>query len=224
MGGNALPGGPPPAASATDTPSGVFGRRKTVCFLLGRGLRVRQLRCTLCDTELGSPRREGQRFEVGVPAAEPKSGRLSRTDGRRLLIGARVLVTGVNLHLISLLEASTNFLGEKVLAAMPPRRRMKKGHPYLFCVPCGLSLLTRLNPGNERRYSWDWLAEMEPRGLFGRFRAALGALGRRDRRETRSILGQWIAWRPSTIPYRPRSIGVLQTSPAAASRAQNRSA
>jgi hypothetical protein len=164
---------------------GLRGRRKAACFLLGKGVRVRESHCTLCERELGSPRHNGYRFSLGVAAEPAKTGGLPPIAGRRLFLDTGVLVTGVNSHLVSMLKQGRNFLGAKVMAAEPAPTARRGRRPYLFCLRCGLSVIERVSANNQTRYSWDWLAEMEPRGLIGRWRTGLSRLRPRWRREPR---------------------------------------
>jgi len=195
------------------------GRRKTACFLLGKGFRVGERRCTLCGRQLESPRRADRQFKLGVaPGASPKA-----VNGRRIFLGARVLVTGVNQHLVPLLEHATNFLGDKVLAAIPPHAGRRRA-PYLFCLPCGHSVLAKVRRhGGDDRYCWDWLAEMEPHGFANRWRHAVRAIDHGVQRATRSILSQLSGLGPAGWSERPSSITALEAPNHAAARADNRS-
>ena len=131
-------------------------------------------------------------------------------------------MTGVNQHLVSLLEQATNFLGEKVLVATPPGTGRKRT-PYLFCFPCGRNVLARVSGPGSDRYCWDWLAEMEPRGFANRWRAALRAIEPAVQRAARSMLSQLSGLWPAGGSDRPQSIPALETPGHAASRAGNRS-
>ncbi len=172
----------------------------------------------MCGRQLALPRREGRQFELEV--SEDAARRPA--NGRRLYLGARVLVTGVNHHLLSLLGRANNFLGEKVLVAMPPYAGRKRV-PYLFCLACGLSVLVKVNGGSGSRYSWDWLAEMEPRGFANRWRGALRTIDPGVQHAMRSILSQLSGLRPAGPGERPPSIPALEASHHAATRADNRS-
>jgi hypothetical protein len=173
---------------------GLRGKRETVCFLLGRGIRVQEMSCNTCGTEFGLPREGGQTFKLHSAAKDAKEG-TAGSDGTRLLLGDRVLVTSVNPDLMPILEQSRNFLGDKVLVAIPesPGRRGSSSNPYLFCDRCGHNLMSKVARENRRRYSWDRLAEIEPRPLPGGLRAALRKLKRppREERESAPSLPQW---------------------------------
>ncbi len=131
-------------------------------------------------------------------------------------------MTGVNQHLVPLLEQATNFLGEKVLIATPSGIGRKRA-PYLFCFPCGRSVLAKVSGYSGDRYSWDWLAEMEPRGFANRWRTAFRAIEPGVQRATRSILSQLSGWWPTGESDRPPSIPALEAPHHAATRADNRS-
>ena len=175
--------------------------------------------CTLCGRPLKLPRREGRRFELGVTAGA--SGRPA--NGRRLYLGARILVTGVNQHLVPLLGRSTNFLGEKVLVATPPYAGRKRVR-YLFCLACGLSVLAKVSGESGSRYGWDWLAEMEPRGFANRWGSALRTVDPGVQHALRSILAQLSGLRPAGPSGQPPSIPALEAPNHAATGADNRSA
>ena len=175
-------------------------------------------RCTFCGRQLESPRRAGLQFELGVTSGAARSP----ASGRRIFLGSRVLVTGVNQHLVPLLEQAINFLGEKVLVAKPPWIGRKRA-PYLFCLPCGQSVLEKVSGNGGDRYCWDWLAEMEPRGFAKRWRTALRAIDPGLRRATRSMLTQLSGLWPAGGSDRPPSIPALQAPNHAATGADNRS-
>jgi hypothetical protein len=131
-------------------------------------------------------------------------------------------VTGVNPHLVPLLEQAINFLGEKVLVAMPPWIGRKRP-PYLFCFPCGQSVLAKVSGHSGDRYCWDWLAEMEPRSFAKRWRTALRAIDPGVWGAARSMVSQLSGLWPAGGSDRPPSIPALEAPSHAAARADNRS-
>lgn len=171
---------------------GLLGKRETVCFLLGRGIRVQKLLCNMCGIGFSLPREAGQVFKLRSPGEDTKE-ESSGGDGVRLFLGDRVLVTSVNPELVPVLERGRNFLGDKVLVAMPESPGRKEFGLCLFCDRCGHNLARKLNRENRHRYSWDRLAEIEPRPAPGGLRAALRKLKRPERGESGSAspLPQW---------------------------------
>jgi hypothetical protein len=113
------------------------------------------------------PRAHGEKFGLSVPILEPKAGQPLRNDGTWLFFGTKVLVADVNPRLAALLDRAAAVVGEKVLIASP---RQEGAHPMLlFCESCGSRVLSKLNRDQERFYTWDWLADLEPRGFSGRW-------------------------------------------------------
>jgi len=199
----------------------LFGRQRSVPFLLGKGFRARAPRCTLCGREMGSPRRQGEKFKLGGPVAGPKIG--VRHAATRLFLGTSVLVTRVNPHLVARLADATSFLGDKVLVATPPRWGQRKDRPYLFCVRCGWIVLARVSGETRRCYSWDWLAETGRRGLVNRARTTLRGLKPLLQRRAWLIFAPRFAWRPAAPADRSPFVRMLQLSHLPAARTRDRS-
>jgi hypothetical protein len=153
----------------------------SAAFLLGKGSRVRDLRCSLCGGSLQAMAQEYREFKLEPAVGDGHKAGSHHAEGRRLRLDTTVLVTGVHPRLAPMLEHSTNVLGERVLVGTPTRV-VRRRLPYLFCVQCGPRVLAKVTQESRPSYRWDWVARTRRPGFANRWLGALGRLfGRRPR-------------------------------------------